>query len=113
MKEVPVEDLIDLDSLRSDGRKPTPKQIREALPPGWALDEDGETAFRDGRMFFRDGWVLILGLVCFGAAGLGLFWFALPAGIGSVIRLVATLAVVLLAGGLAAPIMTRSLHRKR
>ena len=112
MREVPVEDLIDLDSIRSDGRPPTPKQIREALPPGWALDEDGKTAFRDGRIFFRDAWVLILGLVCFGAAGLGLFWFALPSGVTGVVRLVITIAVVLLAGGLIAPVMTRALNRR-
>ena len=113
MREVPVSELIDLESLRSDGREPTPKQIREALPVGWALDEDGKTAFRDGRLFFRDGWVLLLGLVCFGAAGLGLFFFALPSGFAAVVRLVVTLVIVLLAGGLIAPVMTRALNRKR
>ncbi len=112
MREVPVEELIDLSSLRSDGRAPTPKQIREALPPGWALDVDGITAFRDGRVFFRDSWVLILGLVCFGAAGVGLFWFAMPSGFAGVVRLIATIAVVLLAGGLVGPLVTRALNRR-
>lgn len=112
MREMPVSELIDLESLRSDGRKPTPKQIREALPTGWALDHDGETAFRDGRLFFRDGWVLILGLISFGAAGLGLFWFAMPSGFAAVVRLVVTIGIVLLAGGLIAPMMTRALNRK-
>ena len=112
MQEKPVSELIDLGSIRSDGRKPTPKQIREALPVGWALDEDGETAFRDGRIFFRDSWVLLLGLVCFGAAGVGLFWFAMPSGGAAVVRLIVTIGVVLLAGGLIAPIMTRALNRR-
>ena len=109
---MPVSELIDLDSIRSDGRAPTPKQIREALPVGWALDEDGETAFRDGRIFFRDAWVLILGLVSFGVAGLGLFWYAFPSGLGAVVRLVVTIGIVLLAGGLIAPVMTRALNRR-
>ena len=44
---VPVADLIDLASL---GRRPTPAQLRAALPPGWVLDEDGVTARRDARV---------------------------------------------------------------
>ena len=113
MREKPVEELVDLEALRVDGRPPSPRRIREALPPGWALDEDGRTAFRDGRLFFRDGWVLILGLVSFGAAGLGLFWFAMPTGASALVRLIVVLAVVLVAGGLVGPLVTRALHRRR
>lgn len=111
MREVPVEELIDLASLRSDGRPPTPKQIREALPPGWALSEDNVTAFRDGRLFFKDGWVMILGLVSFGVAGLGFFWFAMPRGWAGFGRLAATIGIVAVAGGLVAPLITRALNR--
>jgi len=112
MDPVPVEQLIDLSALRQDGRPPTPKQIREALPAGWVLDEDGKTARRDLRVLARDGWVLVLGLVTFGAAGLGLFWHTFPRGGAGIARFFVLIAVVLVAGGLVAPIITRALNRK-
>jgi len=77
---VPVEQLIDLSKLRTGGRAPTPREIRDALPRGWVLDEDGVTAHSDARLMFKEGWVLIVGLVCFGAAVIGLFYLTFPRG---------------------------------
>lgn len=112
MERVPVEDLIELASLRDDGRPPTPRQIREALPPGWVLDADGKTARRDLRVLARDGWVLVIALVAFGAAGLGMFWSTFPRGWGGVLRLLALIGLVLLAGGVVGPIVTRALQAR-
>ena len=113
MTRVPVEDLVDVDALRAGGRRPTPKELREALPAGWVLDADGRTARRDLRWLARDGWVLVLALVCFGAAGAGLFWSTFPRGLGGLARFAALVAVVLLAGGVVAPMITRALHARR
>jgi len=68
---------------------------------------------RNGRIGFGEGWMLALCLVCFGAAALGLFWWSSPRGAAGWIRLAASAAVVLLAGGIAAPIVTRALLRRR
>ena len=68
---------------------------------------------RDGRLLFRDGWMLILFLVCFGAAAGGIFWWSAPRGAGGWIRFAIALAIVLLAGGIVAPIVTRALYRRR
>ena len=111
MDPVPVEQLVDLSALRADGQRPTPKQIRDALPPGWVLAEDGCTARRDLRVLARDGWVLALGLVTFGAAGIGLFWQTFPRGWAGIGRFLMLIVVVLVAGGLVAPIITRALNR--
>lgn len=92
-------------------RPPTPKELRDALPPGWVLDEDGKTARRDARLLFRNGWMLALCLVCFAAAAAGLFWWSFPRGNAAWIRLVGALTLLLLAGGIAAPILTRALSR--
>ena len=52
--QVPVEQLVDLEKLGREGRPPTPQQIREALPPGCVLDEDGKTARRDLRVLAKE-----------------------------------------------------------
>lgn len=111
---VPIEELVDLGRLeRESGRPPTPSEIRGAMPRGWVLDPDGKSARRDARMLFREGWMLALCLVSFGAAGAGLFWWSFPAGRSGWLRLAGALAVLLLAGGIAAPILTRALSRGR
>ena len=111
-ERVPVSDLVDLDTLGRAGRPPTPAQLRAALPVGWVLDEDGTTARRDGRVLHRHSVVLVLGLVTFGAAGLGLFWTTFPRGWGGIARAVTLLVVLLVAGGLVGPAVTRALHRR-
>ena len=110
--QVPIEELIDLESLRRDGRPPTPAQIRAALPVGWVLDEDGKTARRDARMLFRHGWILVVGLVVFGAAGIGLFWQTFPRGAEGWVRAGILLVVLVVLGGVVAPMITRALNRR-
>lgn len=112
LRHVPVEELVDLASLGRDGRPPTPRELRAALPPGWALDDDGLTAHRDARLLFRRGWVLGLGLVLFGAAGLLFFAEVFPRGWRGVGRFAVLVVVILLAGGVVGPIVTRGLMRR-
>ena len=109
---VPVRELVDLEGLGRGGRAPTPKELRDALPRGWVLEEDGVTARRDRRLLFREGWILVVGLVCFGAAGLGLLWAGLPRGWAGARRFALLLALLALVGGLVAPAITRALHRR-
>ena len=110
---VPVEQLVDLEALRGGGPPPAPHRIREALPRGWVLDADGKTARRDLRVMAREGWLLLLGLVCFGAAGIGFLWDAFPGGWSGLVRALALVGLVLFAGGIAAPIVSRALVRRR
>lgn len=112
-ERVPVEELVDLGALRADGRAPSPAQIRAALPRGWVLDDDGRTARRDLRLVFREGWILLIGLVAFGSAVLGLFWWSFPRGVSGLVRFALVVGLVLLAGGLVGPLVTRALNRRR
>ncbi len=109
---VPIADLIDLERLRADGRPATPRQIRAALPRGWALAEDGEHAYRDARLLFRQGWILVLGLVVFGTVGLGFLLGAVPRGWSGLLRIALLVLVVLVIVGLVAPRITRTLFRR-
>ncbi len=110
---VAVEELVDLSRVGPGTRAPTPREIREALPRGWVLEEDGVTARSDARLLFKEGWVLILGLVCFGAAVIGLFWWSFPRGSTGWVRFATVVAVVLVAGGVVGPLVTRVLTRAR
>ncbi len=109
---VPVAELIDLDALGRQGRAPTPSEIRRALPRGWVLAPDGEYAERDARVLFREGWILILGLLTFGSVGLAFLWGAVPRGWRGVGRLAMLAGLVLLIGGVVAPGITRALNRR-
>ena len=111
-RRVPVSELVDLERLRSDGRAPTPRQIRAALPRGWALDDDGEHAHKDARLLFREGWILVCGLVVFGSVGLVFLWGAVPRGWSGVLRLVVLVAIVVVVGGLVGPLITKALNRR-
>ncbi|HVS11083.1 MAG TPA: hypothetical protein VMS76_14535 [Planctomycetota bacterium] len=111
-RRVRVDELIDPAELSRDGRPPTPAQLRAALPPGWVLEDDNQHARRDLRLLFRRGWILALALLCFGAAGIGLFWSTFPRGWSGVARALGLLAALLLIGGLIAPAITRALHRR-
>ena len=110
---VPIEDLIDLEALRAEaGRDPSPARLRAALPRGWALAEDNRHAYPDARLLFREGWILILGLVVFGSVGLGFLWGAMPRGRGGVGRFLLLIGVVAVLGGVVAPRITRALNRR-
>lgn len=109
---VPVGELVDLPRLGRDGRPPTPRELRAALPRGWVLEDDGVHARRDLRLFFREGWILIVGLVVFGSAGMALFWSTFPRGLGGVVRLAILLGILLLLGGVVAPRITRALYKR-
>jgi hypothetical protein len=109
---VPLAQLIDVQALAAPGRPLTPRRIREALPRGWALAEDNQHAYKDVRLFFREGWILILGLLIFGALGSIFIYRGLPAGFGGLARLVGLLAVLLLVGGYVGPLITRALTKR-
>lgn len=113
---VPIEELIDPERLaassRDAGREPTRRQVQAALPAGWVLDRDGRTAHRDARVMFREGWVLACGLVLFGAAGLGLFWHTFPSGWSGLARFATLIAILILIGGVVAPIISRAVYRR-
>lgn len=109
---VPLEDLLPPELLGADGERPSARELRAALPRGWALADDGRHAYRDARLLFREGWILVLGLVVFGSVGLGFLWGAMPAGWAGIARLALLVAVVLLVGGLVAPRITRALLRR-
>jgi hypothetical protein len=109
----PVAELVDLDRVGPGHRPPTPAELRAALPRGWVLEDDHEHARRDARMLFREGWILVLGMVSFGAVGLGFLWGAMPRGWSGLLRFAVLVGVVLLVGGLVGPLITRSLQRGR
>jgi hypothetical protein len=64
-------------------------------------------------LFHRDAWILLLGLACFGAAALGLFWQTFPSGWRGVARALVLLAILLLLGGVVGPLVSRALLRRR
>ena len=68
---------------------------------------------RDGRLLFRDGWMLVLFMICFGAAAGGIFWWSAPRGSAGWIRFGIAVLIVLVAGGIVAPMVTRAIYRKR
>ena len=109
---VPIEQLVDLDALGRGGRAVTPARLRAALPRGWVLEDDHRHARRDARLLFREGWILIVGLVAFGSAAIGLFYLTFPRGWPGVARAAVLLAVLLVLGGLVAPMVTRAMHRR-
>ncbi|MBM3986745.1 MAG: hypothetical protein FJ294_02160 [Planctomycetes bacterium] len=111
-QRVRVDRLVDLSKVGRGGRPPTPAELREALPNGWKLDDDGIHAVRDLRLFFSQSWVLLLGLVMFGAAGLGLFATTFPRGERALLRVAILVGVMLVIGGVIGPLVTRALNRR-
>ncbi len=109
---LPVDELVDVRTLGRGGRAPTPKELRDALPRGWVLEDDGVTARRDRRLLFREGWILVVGMVCFGAVGLGFLMKGMPRGWAGLWRFFALLAILVVVGGLVAPAITRALNRR-
>lgn len=111
-QRVPVEELVDLQRVGPGHRPPTPSELRAALPRGWVLEQDGAHARRDARLLFREGWILVVGLVSFGAVGLSFLLGAMPRGWGGLGRLAVLVVVVLAVGGLVGPMVTRALNRR-
>jgi hypothetical protein len=111
-ERVRIEELVDLEALRADGREPTPARLRAALPRGWVLEDDHRHARRDLRLFFREAWVLVAGLVIFGSSAVLLFWSTFPRGWSGVVRGAVLVVVMVFIGGLVAPLVTRALHRR-
>jgi hypothetical protein len=56
--------------------------------------------------------MLVLCLVVFGALGAFLVLGALPSGWSGIVRLLVLIALVLLAGGVAGPLVSRALRRR-
>ena len=115
MERVSIEQLIDAETLEELGRgkpAPSPHRLREVLPRGWVLDQDPRYARRDLRVLARDGWVLVLGLVSFGTVGLGMMYNTFPRGLRGIGFFIALVVVVLIAGGLVGPMITRSLTQR-
>lgn len=110
-ERIPVSELVDLEALRAKGRPITPRALREALPRGWALEDDGEHAHRDVRLLFREGWILAVGLIVFGSVGGAFVWGAMPKGGAGFLRLALLFVVLLVIGGIIAPWITRTLNR--
>ena len=110
-KRVPIAELVDPERLRALGPAPAPASLRALLPRGWVPAEDGVSARRDLRLFFREGWILVLCLVVFGSIGAMFVLGAVPRGWAGALRVLALVAVVWLAAGVAGPLITRALRR--
>ncbi len=112
-RRLPLEELVDLTALeRAKGAPLTPAELRRALPRGWALEDDLRHAHRDLRLFFREGWILAVGLLAFGSVGLAFLWGAMPRGWRGFGRLAALVLVLVLLGGFVGPWITRTLNRR-
>lgn len=110
-EHVPITELVDAERLRALGPAPSPAALRALLPRGWVPAEDARFARRDLRLFFREGWILVLCLVVFGSIGAMFVLGAVPRGWSGVLRVLALVAIVWLAAGLAGPLITRALRR--
>ena len=108
---VPLAELVEPERLRALGPSPSPAALRALLPRGWVPAEDGRHARRDLRLFFREGWILVLCLIVFGSVGAMFLVGAMPRGWSGVLRVLALLGAVGLAAGLAGPMITRTLRR--
>jgi hypothetical protein len=110
---VPLGELIEPARLQALGPSPSPADLRALLPRGWVPAGDGRHARRDLRFFFREGWILLLCLVVFGALGALFLLGALPRGTRGFARLAVLLALLWAAAAMAGPRITRALRRSR
>lgn len=106
---VPIDELVEPAALRALGPEPSPARLRALLPRGWVPAEAG-LARRDLRLFFREGWILVLCLIGFGSLGAMFLLGAVPRGLGGFVRLAGLVAGVVLAAGLAGPLITRAVR---
>jgi hypothetical protein len=110
---VPIAELVEPERLRALGPSPSPAALRASLPRGWVPAEDGLSARRDLRLFFREGWILVTCLVVFGALGAMFVLGAVPRGWSGLVRVAGLVAIVWLAAGVAGPLVTRALRGPR
>ena len=108
---VPIAELVDPERLRALGPAPSPTALRAALPRGWVPAEDG-FARRDLRLLFREGWILAVCLVVFGALGAMFVLGAMPRGWAGAARVLVLVSVVGAAARVAGPLITRALRRR-
>jgi hypothetical protein len=108
-QRIPITELVEPERLAALGSAPSPAELRALLPRGWVPAGEG-LARRDLRLFFREGWILVLCLLGFGALGAMFLLGALPRGWGGVLRVLGLVLVVWLAAGLAGPLITRALR---
>ena len=108
---VPLEELIEPEHLRALGPAPNPAALRAALPRGWVPAEDGRHARRDLRLFFREGWILVLCLIVFGSLGVMFLLGAMPHGTRGLVRLGLLVVLLWAAAAVAGPRITRALRR--
>jgi len=111
VSQVPLHELVDPERLRALGPSPSPAALRALLPRGWVPAGDGLHARRDLRLFFREGWILVVCLVVFGALGAMFVLGAVPRGWSGALRVLGLVAVVWLAACIAGPLVTRALRR--
>ena len=110
-RRVPIAALVEPERLRALGPAPGPRELRALLPRGWVPEDDGLHARRDLRVFFGQGWLLLLCLVVFGSVGAAFVLSALPHGWSGVLRVLGMLVAVWLAAGIAGPLITRALKK--
>jgi len=110
-ERVPLAELLSPETVRELGPSPTPARLRAALPRGWVPDPDGLHARRDRRLLFREGWMLVLCLIAFGAVGATFVLGAVPRGWAGALRIALLVLGVWLAAGIAGPLVTRALRR--
>ena len=87
---------------------PHPIDLDARVPQARLLS--GIEVHRDARLLFREGWILLLGLVLFGALGSVFLAGGLPRGLGGILRLGVSAVVLVLVGGLVAPWITKTLN---
>lgn len=111
-ERVPLARLVDGERLRALGPAPSPASLRALLPRGWVPAGDGVHARRDLRLFFGEGWILLLCLLVFGALGAFFVLGAMPRGWPGALRVALLIGLVALAGGIAGPLITRALRQR-
>jgi len=111
-QRVPLAELLSQEELAALGPAPSPRALRGVLPRGWVPCDDGLHAERDLRLFFREGWILVLCLIVFGALG-GMFLSgAMPRGLAGLVRFAGLVLLLVLAAGVVGPYITRALTRR-
>ena len=111
-KRVALAELLAPEELAALGPAPSPRALRAVLPRGWVPCEDGLHAERDLRLFFREGWILALCLLVFGALGAMFLAGAMPRGVAGFVRFALLVGLLVLVAGVVGPLVTRALTRR-